>query len=298
MKLTRYENNGRAVLGVMVDGRLYDCVKLYEAAGERVPDVVTRADMRAICAAAGSIVHHLGSFLDNSGTRDNAAVPLESVRLLAPLPDPSKIICIGLNYLDHCEEQNKPAPERPMLFAKFANTIVGPTDDVEIPTNTAELDFEGELAVVIGREARKVSKEQALEHVFGYMVLLDVSARDLQRNDGQWVRAKSQDGFAPCGPWIATADEVGNPQNLAIQTRVNGELMQDSNTGQMIFPVAKLISYVSQALTLLPGDIISTGTPAGVGVHRNPQVLLKDGDVVEVTIGDLGTTRNRFVAAG
>src|SRR5690606_17987387 len=159
-----------------------------------------------------------------------------------------KIVCIGLNYLDHCEEQNKPKPERPMLFAKFANTIAGPHDDVEIPNNTSELDFEGELAVVIGAPARRVSRAQAMNHVFGYMALLDVSARDLQRTDGQWVRAKSQDGFAPCGPCLVTADEIQDPQTLSIQTRVNGELLQDSTTSNMIFPIDELISFVSQSL--------------------------------------------------
>ncbi len=279
---------------------LYNCSELFKEAGQQTPDVVERADMSSICAAPDAVVVFLRQFLDHVksiGTPDRKlAISMAEAQLLAPLPDPSKIICIGLNYQDHCEEQNKPKPEKPMLFAKFANTIAGPYDDVEIPDNTRELDFEGELAVVIGRTARKVSAPDALKHVFGYMALLDVSARDLQRTDGQWVRAKSQDGFAPCGPCITTADEVQDPQRLAIRTTVNGLLMQDSTTGNMIFPVAELIAFVSQSLTLQPGDIISTGTPAGVGVHRNPQVLLGDGDMVEVTVGQLGTLRNRFVS--
>lgn len=267
-----------------------------------MPDVVEHADMRSICVAPHAVVVFLHQFLEQVKSigqpERKLAIPLADAQLLAPLPDPSKIICIGLNYRDHCEEQNKPQPKQPMLFAKFANTIAGPFDNVEIPVITNELDFEGELAVVIGSPARNVSAADALNHVFGYMALLDVSARDLQRSDGQWVRAKSQDGFAPCGPCIVTADEVADPQRLAIKTSVNGVLMQDSTTGNMIFPVTELIAFVSQSLTLQPGDIISTGTPAGVGAHRNPPVLLGDGDVVEVTVGRLGTLRNRFVLRG
>jgi 2-keto-4-pentenoate hydratase/2-oxohepta-3-ene-1,7-dioic acid hydratase in catechol pathway len=299
MRLYRYKNSGSPALGVQVGDYIFNCVKLFEEAGEKVPEVVERADMRAICAAPEPVIVFLEQFLEQvKSVRQpdrKLAVPVSEAQLLAPLPDPTKIVCIGLNYLDHCEEQNKPKPERPMLFAKFANTIAGPTDDVEIPDNTDELDFEGELAVIIGRPARRVTAARAMDHVFGYMALLDVSARDLQRTDGQWVRAKSQDGFAPCGPCIVTADEVGDPHRLTIRTKVNGALMQDSTTGNMIFRIDELIAFVSQSLTLQPGDIISTGTPAGVGVHRNPQVLLKNGDLVEVSVGKIGTLTNRFI---
>jgi 2-keto-4-pentenoate hydratase/2-oxohepta-3-ene-1,7-dioic acid hydratase in catechol pathway len=299
LKLYRYSNSGSPALAVEHNGRLLNCESLFQAAGQRTPDVVARADMRAICAAPEVVIEFLKQFLaelpDTAAADAPAGIDLNAVHLLAPIPDPSKIICIGLNYLDHCEEQNKPRPERPMLFAKFPNTIAGPYDDVEIPTNTSELDFEGELAVVIGRKARRVARENALPHVFGYMALQDVSARDLQRTDGQWVRAKSQDGFAPCGPCIVTADEIADPQTIGIRTIVNGHVMQDSSTANMIFPIDELIAFVSDSLTLLPGDIISTGTPAGVGVHRRPQVLLKSGDVAEVTLEGIGTLRNRFV---
>lgn len=299
MRLFRYNNSGSPALGVQVGDYIYNCVSLFQEAGQKVPEVVERADVRAICAAPESVVVFVGQFLDqvkSIGQPDRKiAVPVSEALLLAPLPDPEKIVCIGLNYQDHCEEQNKPKPERPMLFAKFANTIAGPLDEVEIPDNTRELDYEGELALVIGQPARRVPVNEAMRHVFGYMALLDVSARDLQRTDGQWVRAKSQDGFAPCGPCIVTADEVPDPQKLMIETKVNGQVMQSSSTGNMIFTVAELISFVSHSLTLKPGDILSTGTPAGVGVHRNPQVLLKNGDMVEVTVGSIGTLRNRFV---
>lgn len=293
MKLCRYNHGGSPAIGVVHDGRVYNTGELFEQAGQQVPEVLVRGDMRAICAAPEVITQSVFGFLADASGDGGTAV--EDTEFLAPIPDPSKIICIGLNYLDHCEEQNKPRPERPMLFAKFANTIAGPTDSVEIPANTHELDFEGELAVVIGRLARNVSRAEAMSCVFGYMALQDVSARDLQRTDGQWVRAKSQDGFAPCGPWIVTADEISDPHNLKLQTDVNGVRMQDSNTGNMIFRIDELIEFVTASMTLLPGDIISTGTPAGVGVHRNPQVLLKKDDLVEVTIEGIGRLQNRFV---
>lgn len=296
MKLYRYTQNEKPTLGIAHGDRLFSCEDLLKKAGEKLSEAVLQADTRSLCAVPESGLHALKRILsDESAFADLPSVAIAEAALLAPLPDPSKVICIGLNYRDHCEEQNKPAPERPMLFAKFANTIAGPTDDVTIPGNTTELDFEGELAVVIGRRARDVSREDALDYMFGYMALLDVSARDLQRSDGQWVRAKSQDGFAPCGPCIVTADEVADPQNLPLRTVVNGQTMQNSNTSNMIFPVDELIAFVSASLTLEPGDIISTGTPAGVGVHRNPQVLLKSGDVVEVTIDGIGSLQNRFV---
>ena len=292
--------NAASILGVIAlavehGGQLYNCESLFDMAGHPVPHAIARADLRAICVAPEVVMEFLREFLSGPQNKFPIALEAASLRLLAPIPDPSKIICIGLNYLDHCMEQNKPKPERPMLFAKFSNTIAGPQDDVEIPANTKELDFEAELAVIIGRKARRVRREDALRHVFGYMALQDVSARDLQRTDGQWVRAKSQDGFAPCGPCIVTADEIDDPQNLRIRSIVNGKVMQDSNTSKMIFPVDELIAYVSESVTLQPGDIISTGTPAGVGVHREPQVLLKSGDVVEVIVEGVGTLRNRFV---
>lgn len=300
MKIYRYLNGGQPALGIQSGDYLYNAAALFEESGHRAPEVVLRADTRAICAAPDSVLVFLHQFIDHiKSIQDPAptlAIPLATARLLAPLPDPSKIICIGLNYLDHCEEQNKPRPTRPMLFAKFANTIAGPHDSVEIPVNTSELDYEGELAVVIGSPARRVHREDALKHVFGYMAMLDVSARDLQRTDGQWVRAKSQDGFAPCGPCIVTADELTHPQSVKIQTRVNGQLLQDSNTSNMIFPIDELIAFISESLTLQPGDIITTGTPAGVGVHRNPQVLLKPNDEVEVTLEGIGTLKNKFQA--
>lgn len=213
--------------------------------------------------------------------------------LLHPLIAPSKIIGIGLNYRDHCEEQGVEPPDHPTVFAKFPSSLLGPGGVITWSTSlTQKVDYEGELAVVIGRVARNVSASEAYYYVFGYTVANDVSARDIQFGDKQWVRGKSLDTFCPLGPWVVTQDEIGDPMNLSIRTRVNGEIRQDSTTGNMIFDVATLIEFLSRSFTLLPGDIILTGTPAGVGIFRDPPLLLQDGDTVEVEIEGIGTLRN------
>ena len=220
-------------------------------------------------------------------------MPVKSVRLLAPMPNPGKIMAIGLNYMDHCREQGVKPPERPLIFSKFTTAIVGPGDVVSWDSSlTKQVDFEVELAVVIGKTARNVSEASALDYVFGYTIMNDVSARDLQFSDGQWVRAKSLDTFAPMGPAILSADEVADPQALKLKCTVNGQVMQDSSTKEMIFGVRHLIADLSRAFTLQPGDIITTGTPHGVGVFRNPKVFLKDGDTVTCEIEGIGTLEN------
>jgi 2-keto-4-pentenoate hydratase/2-oxohepta-3-ene-1,7-dioic acid hydratase in catechol pathway len=222
---------------------------------------------------------------------------VSQVRLLAPLRRPGKIIGIGLNYMDHCREQNIKVPERPVVFAKFATAINGPYDPITWdPALTDQVDYEVELGVVIGQTARRVTREAALDHVFGYTVVNDVSARDLQFSDSQWVRGKSLDSFCPFGPAIVTSEEIPDPQVLAIKTTVNGQVLQDSNTSEMIFGVRELISFLSQAFTLDPGDLILTGTPDGVGVFRKPQVFLRDGDQVVVEVERIGRLENRAVA--
>jgi 2-keto-4-pentenoate hydratase/2-oxohepta-3-ene-1,7-dioic acid hydratase in catechol pathway len=223
---------------------------------------------------------------------EGEALPLEGVTLLAPLR-PGKIIGVGNNYLDHCREQGISPPEKPILFAKFPTSVIGPGEEVRWPRElTRQVDYEGELAAVIGKQARDLREEEALEAVFGYTIANDISARDLQFGDGQWLRGKALDTFLPLGPMVVTKEEVPNPQNLPIRTWVNGRLLQDSHTGEMIFPVSKLLAFISQAFTLEPGDLILTGTPHGVGYFRDPQVFLQPGDVVEVAIGDLGLLRN------
>lgn len=216
----------------------------------------------------------------------------EAVRLTAAVPRPGKVMCIGLNYRDHAIESNMPIPESPILFAKFATSIVGPGDAVVIPSGCTQPDYEAEMAVVIGKRAKGVSRERALDHVLGYSCFNDVSARDFQFADKQWVRGKACDTFAPIGPFIATRDEIANPHDLAIRLRLNGETMQDSRTNQLIFDVPALIAFLSASLTLEPGDVIATGTPPGVGFARKPPVYLKPGDRMEVEIEGLGVLVN------
>ena len=228
---------------------------------------------------------------------DDGSVPLSEIRILAPIGRPGKIIGIGLNYGDHAEETGAELPERPIVFSKYPNTIVGPGDEVRIPPITEQADYEAELAVIIGQEAKNVSAEEALEYVFGYMCCNDVSSRDLQfAEGGQWTRSKSIDTFAPTRPYIATRDEVPDPQNLSVRSLVNGEVMQDGHTSDMIFPVAEIIAFLSTGMTLVPGDIIATGTPAGVGFARDPKVFLKDGDEVTIEVEGLGTLTNPVIA--
>ncbi len=206
---------------------------------------------------------------------------------------PGKIVAIGLNYQDHAEETGGTAPEKPIVFAKYPNTVVGHGEAIRIPPITEQVDYEAELAVVIGRPARNVSEGEALDYVFGYTNCNDVSSRDLQFSEGgQWTRSKSIDTFCPLGPYLVTADEVPDPQDLSIRSVVNGEVMQDSTTSNMIFTVAELISFLSTGMTLMPGDVIATGTPAGVGFVRDPKVFLKPGDEVTIEIEGLGTLTN------
>lgn len=222
------------------------------------------------------------------------SVPLEEVELLAPV-GPSKIIAVGLNYRDHAEEQDLDIPSEPLLFAKFPSSIVGPDHPIERPSTVEQLDYEAELGVVIGKECRHVSDDQAEDAIGGYVIVNDVSARDMQFADGQWVRGKSLNTFAPMGPYLVTADEIGDPHDLDISLTLNGEIMQLSNTSNLIFGVNRLVSYCSRFFTLHAGDVISTGTPGGVGVFRDPPVFMSGGDVVEVTISGLGRLRNPVV---
>jgi len=212
--------------------------------------------------------------------------------------NPEKIICVGLNYRKHAEETNSPVPVYPILFNKFNNTIAAHMDDVELPKGTEKVDYEAELVIVIGKEARFVDKENALDYVFGYCNVNDISARDWQMRTSQWLLGKTSDGFSPLGPYLVTADEVGNPNNLAVKTIVNGEVRQNSNTNDMIFYCDEIVSYISQHFTLKPGDIILTGTPEGVvlGYPPEKQVYLQHGDVVTIEIEKLGSLTNRFVA--
>jgi 2-keto-4-pentenoate hydratase/2-oxohepta-3-ene-1,7-dioic acid hydratase in catechol pathway len=229
-------------------------------------------------------------YAEETGTGHHA---LDDLERLAPVSNPEKVVCVGLNYRDHAEEGGNPIPDSPVLFSKFPTTVTGPESTISWdPDLTEKVDYEAELVAVIGREARRVSEEEALDYVAGFTIGNDVSARDLQHGDGQWVRGKSLDTFAPIGPEVVTADEVGDPEDLDIWAEVNGERLQESTTANLIFGIAELVSFCSQAFTLKPGDLIFTGTPPGVGVYREPPVLLGEGDTVTVGVEGLGELSN------
>jgi acylpyruvate hydrolase len=228
---------------------------------------------------------------------DGAVVgALDAVRMVAPVPAPAKVVCVGRNYAEHAAETGSAVPTEPQLFAKWANAVIGTGVDVILPPITNALDYEAELVVVIGKTARRVAEEHALEHVFGYTCGNDISARDLQFGDTQWIRGKALDTFAPMGPWIVTTDEIPDPQRLGIRCEVNGETRQEDTTAHMIFSVARIIAFITEAITLSPGDVIYTGTPSGVGHGRTPPSYLKDGDTMRVEIDRIGAITNRVVS--
>jgi acylpyruvate hydrolase len=225
-----------------------------------------------------------------------ALMQLASVKLNPPVVCPGKILAVGLNYAAHAAEQNAKTPEFPLVFSKCVTSLIAARDEIKLPRVSEMVDYEAELALVIGKEAKNVSANEALEYIAGYTIMNDVTARDLQKRERQWVRAKGLDTFAPCGPWLVTTDEIPDPHSLDIELTVNGEVRQHSNTNDLIFKIPELVEFISQDVTLKPGDIISTGTPSGVGVFMNPPVFLKDGDEVEITLECIGTLRNAVVA--
>jgi acylpyruvate hydrolase len=234
--------------------------------------------------------------LEHSSSGIQSYLFLDSdVALRAPVTHPQKLIGIGLNYKDHVEEIKGQIPKQPLLFAMYGNAIIGPEESIVIPPMSKQVDYEAELGVVIGRRARQVSRESALDYVAGYTIINDVSARDLQFSDGQWLRAKSFDTFAPMGPYLVTKNTLGDADGLAIELRLNGKTMQKSNTRNMVFKVPDLISYISEVMTLEVGDVVATGTPGGVGFVRNPQVFMKPGDIVEIELEGVGALRNSVV---
>jgi 2-keto-4-pentenoate hydratase/2-oxohepta-3-ene-1,7-dioic acid hydratase in catechol pathway len=234
----------------------------------------------------------LVAYLETGRVVEGKPVSLASLQLLAPVPRPGKIICIGYNYRAHAVESEVPVPEEPVLFAKFANSVVGPGTPIVVPPEAQEPDYEAELACVIGRRACRVEERVALDYVAGYTCVNDVSARDLQLRVSQWTRGKAVDTFLPLGPSLVTADEIPDPQALAIRCVLNGETMQHASTRDMIFGVAELVSFLSRTVTLEPGDVIATGTPPGVGFTRTPPVYLQDGDEVTIEIEGVGVLTN------
>jgi 2-keto-4-pentenoate hydratase/2-oxohepta-3-ene-1,7-dioic acid hydratase in catechol pathway len=279
MKLATFQINAQEKTGI-VDGDL-----VFMIAGPGMPDT-----MLELIQGGKSLLEKIQTAKEKG---QFTAHRLADVHLLAPINNPQKIMAIGHNYMDHIREQNAPVPTNPILFAKFSSSIIGPGDIISWDsTLTQQVDIEAELGVVIGRKVRNVSVDQAMDYVFGYTVLNDVSARDVQYADKQWVRGKSLDTFCPIGPVIVTVDEIPNPQNLRLSSKINDFVLQDSNTSEMIFNVAYLVSFLSQSFTMLPGDLIASGTPNGVGVFRKPQIFLKDGDVVTIEVEKIGKLVN------
>jgi 2-keto-4-pentenoate hydratase/2-oxohepta-3-ene-1,7-dioic acid hydratase in catechol pathway len=234
----------------------------------------------------------LVAFLGSGRASDGEPRALDGVAARAPVGRPGKVVCIGLNYRDHAEEAGLELPEVPILFPKFANSVIGPGDPIVIPPETTRADYEAELGIVIGRRAYRVSEAEALSFVGGYTCMNDVSARELQNRTSQWMLGKAIDTFLPCGPVLVTPDEIADPQALAIRCEVNGRELQSSTTAQMVFGVAELIAFVSRTMTLEPGDLIATGTPPGVGFARKPPAYLNDGDEVTVEIERIGRLTN------
>jgi 2-keto-4-pentenoate hydratase/2-oxohepta-3-ene-1,7-dioic acid hydratase in catechol pathway len=295
MRLVTYDSNGTWRAGIIVDEDVVDSSVAAMAA--EIGFDSERISNRRILRLSGkqrSELEQAARDVANARNSDLDVFPMESARLGPPIPDPDKIICLGLNYKSHAEEAGFKPPEVPILFAKYRNALTGPTSPIVLPKLSQETDYEAELAVVIGKRGKDIPVQNALEHVAGYMAFHDVSARDLQFRAGQWLSGKTPDTFAPCGPALVV-DEIGDPQNLSISMRLNGETLQSSNTRHMIFPVAETIAYISQLMTLEPGDIIATGTPEGVGFKRTPPIFLKDGDVVEVEVEKIGILRNPVV---
>ncbi|MGE0083337.1 MAG: fumarylacetoacetate hydrolase family protein [Desulfococcaceae bacterium] len=274
MRLIRFGEKGKEKPGLQKDGRIVDLRKIFPD----MPDIGENFFLHGWMEKAAQVTE---------------AGEKRDVRIGPPVCCPSKIICLGKNYADHAKEGGFDTPEKPILFCKTPNTVNGPYDPIFLPESSTKVDWEVELALVIGRGGKRISRSAAFDFVAGYMVMNDVSAREAQFGDGQWFRGKSFDSFAPIGPALVTADEIGNAANLHLETLVDGEVMQNGNTCDLIFDIPFIIEYVSRDMTLCPGDIISTGTPSGVGIFRNPPITLKPGNVVECRIENIGSIRNK-----
>jgi len=282
MKLVTFQHNGHQHAGVVHN----DTVISLKSAG--LPD------MLSVLQGGSEALKRFEVLLAKPPA--DAVTPLSGVKLSAPIPKPTKIVCVGLNYRDHAIESKMEIPSRPTIFSKYNNTVIGPGDNIVIPNNTQKPDYEAEFAFVIGKGGRHIKAADWPEHVFGYMNLNDVSARDVQLAVSQWVMGKTFDTFAPMGPYLVTADEIKDPHNLNISMTLNGETVQNSNTKELIFKIPDLVEFLSSIMTLEAGDIVSTGTPSGVGMAWNPPKWLKPGDETVVTVEGLGSLRNTCIA--
>ena len=289
MRLISYHADGVLRPAFEDAGRIVDATAVHRFTGDPSVRRLLEAgpdDLAAAVAAARV------AMLGGSGSGPSLA----DVRLGPPIADPDKILCLGFNYAEHANELSAELPTAPNIFAKFRNSLIGPSDAIVLPAASAEIDYEAELAAVIGRRCRNVSEAAALDFVFGYAAFNDVSARDLQFATSQFTAGKAIDTFAPMGPGITLASEVGDPQSLRVRSRLNGTVMQDGSTARMVFSVAATIAFLSRTMTLEPGDIVATGTPPGVGYKRVPPVYLQPGDVIEIEVERVGRIRNRVAA--
>jgi 2-keto-4-pentenoate hydratase/2-oxohepta-3-ene-1,7-dioic acid hydratase in catechol pathway len=276
MRLVRFGQKGNIKPGLWKDGNIVDLREIFP----RIPDI--------------SETFFREGWLEKVAEVKNPGRNIE-VRIASPIHRPSKIICLGKNYAEHAKEGGFENPEKPLIFCKTPNALSGPYDPILLPRSSGQVDWEVELAVIIGKEGKRINKTDALDYVAGFTVMNDVSGRESQFSDSQWFRGKSFDSFAPAGPFIVTPDEIDDVNNLRLTARVDGEIMQDGNTRDMIFDIPAIIENISEDITLIPGDIISTGTPAGVGIFRDPPVVLKPGNVVECRIEQIGAIINKVV---
>ena len=277
--------------GVEHEDRVADVTALWH---DGVHETTTRHLLAAGPATMREVFKQAREALD-AGPDVPGILQAASIEIGPPVPDPDKIICIGINYADHASEAGLARTEVPLFFAKFRNSLTGPTSPILLPRVSSQIDYEGELAVIIGTRCKEVSEQEALQYVAGYSIMNDVSARDLQMQTSQFIAGKALDTFAPMGPGIVPASDIPDPQALQLTTRVNGQVVQHASTASMIFSVAAIISFLSSIMTLEPGDIIATGTPSGVGFKRTPPLFLRDGDVTEVEIEGIGQIRNPVV---
>lgn len=312
MRLVTFLRLGEPRLGAVVGDQVIDLNAAYCLMQERkgrsrareIATAVLPSGMVGFLSAGEDALVAARETIDYVATAEKGAFlgqgivyGLKAVTLKAPVPRPPKLILVGLNYRDHAEEAKMKIPEEPTLFSKYPNVVIGPGEAIRIPKVSTQVDYEGEFAFVIGKGGKDIPKERAINHVAGYTIVHDVSCRDYQMRTGQWMIGKTFDTFAPMGPYLVMKDEIADPHTLELTTRLNGEVMQHSNTKHLIFNTFDLIAYMSQVFTLEPGDVISTGTPAGVGFARNPQVFLKPGDVVRIEIDGLGALENPLAAA-
>ncbi|WMJ20352.1 fumarylacetoacetate hydrolase family protein [Geobacillus kaustophilus] len=304
MRLVTFTHSGLSRIGVIEGEKVIDLhasfkTKLqYEGKirAAQIAEAYVPSDMVGFLQGGEESMNYAKQAVEFALSHDSD-VPLvferEEVKLNAPVPNPGKMICVGHNYREHILEMGREIPPYPVVFAKFANTVIGPEDDIPFYPISEQLDYEAEFAFVIGKRARNVSQAEALEYVAGYTIVNDVTYRDLQRRTLQWLQGKTVDGSAPMGPWLVTSDELTDPSGLDIALFVNSEERQHSNTANLVFTVPYLVEFLSGLMTLEPGDVILTGTPGGVGVARNPQVFLKDGDVVRIEVDKIGVLENR-----